>query len=114
MGRMTTVICCIAVAAFLGVGVPTAYSEETEIMTKEVSGKVFSIDLKKPSVVIIPETADKTKTAAKVSLDIVNTTAIKEGSEILLLDDLLVGQGVVAKYQENDKNQNIAVEILVE
>lgn len=113
MGRMVMVLYCIAVVTFLGMGVSTAYSEETAVTTKEISGKVVSLDFEKPSIVITPETTDKSKAAIYVSLDIVDTTVIKQGSETVLLEDLLVEQQVTVKYQENDKNQNIAIEILV-
>jgi len=105
------IICCMLImAAVLGAGITVAYSKN---IAATISGKVASIDLEKPSLIVLSEGAGADINPKEVSVSITDTTIIKKGSGLANLADILIGQKVTVKYQADDANQNIATDITV-
>lgn len=117
-GYLKIIFYLLLVTGVMGINLPVAFSQEEQkeenVLTKEVSGGIVSVDLEKSTLVIKNLKDEKNQIYEDVTLYVDNSTTIKKNYKTISLSELTVGDEATIEYITDEEGKNKASYIWVE
>jgi len=92
---------------------PSAFSQETSNLAKEVSGEITSVDAANSMFSVLDVTDQERGLADNINITVEKTTTIKKGETSLTFSDIKPGDAVSVSYISNLDDKNVAQSVLV-
>lgn len=107
------VFCSLLLFGLIGFNLPAAFSQEAEVLAKEASGKIVSVNLEESTLVVKQLKDEVNQVYENVTFYVNDSTLIEKDYETVSLADLSEGEEVAVEYATSKEGKNIASYIQV-